>query len=254
MFDCIDFSAALCYSFITNCEAGDTMNATEQVRERLFADGDEKYAEFQRKLIPTVAAESVIGVRAPLLRAYAKELRGSEAANGFMSALPHKYFDENTLHGLLISDLKNPDEIVERLDVFLPFIDNWATCDMTSPKSLAKNRALLSAKALEWISSDKPYTVRFGVNMFMQFFLGENFRVEYAEQIANIRSEEYYVKMGVAWYFATALAKNYEETLPFIRDCRLDTWTQNKAIQKAVESFRVTEEHKAVLRGYKIKK
>ena len=229
------------------------MSATESVRTRLFEMKDEKFAEFQRKLIPTVDPENVIGIRSPFLRAYAKEIRESAISTGFLSALPHKYLEENTLHGLLISELKDPVEILDRLDAFLPFVDNGATCDVTSPKRLSKRRDLLSEKALEWISSERTYTVRFGVNMFMQFFLGEHFKTEYAEQIARIRSDEYYVRTGVAWYFATALAKNYEETLPFIAGKKLDIWTHNKTIQKAIESFRVTEAHKAVLRKYKIK-
>ena len=229
------------------------MTAAENVRARLFALKDEKFAEFTRKLIPNVAPEKVIGVRAPLLRAYAKELFASAAEKEFFDDLPHVYLEENTLHGLLVSNLKDPAEILDRLDAFLPFVDNWATCDTISPKHLAKNRELLAKKALEWLASEKTYTVRFGVNMFMQFFLGENFNAAYAERIAAIRSDEYYVRMGVAWYFATALAKNYDETLPFITDGRLDAQTHNKAIQKATESFRVTVEHKAELRRYKIK-
>ena len=229
------------------------MVSTEKIRADLLAMKDDKFAEFTRKLIPNIVPEKVIGVRAPLLRAYAKGLRATTAETEFLNALPHFYQEENTLHGLLISNIKDPAEIIDRLDAFLPFVDNWATCDAISPKSLAKNREMLAAKAAEWLKSDKTYTVRFGVNMFMQFFLGENFKVEYAEQIAAIRSDEYYVRMGVAWYFATALAKNYEETLPFIVGKKLDAWTHNKTIQKAIESFRVTDEHKAVLRKYKIK-
>ena len=229
------------------------MVSTEKVRADLLAMKDDKFAEFTRKLIPTTAPETIIGVRAPLLRAYAKGLRASEVETEFLDSLPHVYLEENTLHGLLISNLKDPAAIIDRLDAFLPFVDNWATCDAISPKNLAKNLEVLAAKATAWLKSDKTYTVRCGVNMFMQFFLGENFNVEYAEQIAAIRSDEYYVRMGVAWYFATALAKNYEETLPFIAGKKLDIWTNNKTIQKAIESFRVTEAHKAVLRIYKIK-
>ena len=192
------------------------MVSTEKVRADLLAMKDDKFAEFTRKLIPTTAPEKIIGVRAPLLRAYAKGLRASEVETEFLDSLPHVYLEENTLHGLLISNLKDPAAIIDRLDAFLPFVDNWATCDAISPKNLAKNLEVLAAKATAWLKSDKTYTVRCGVNMFMQFFLGENFNVEYAEQIAAIRSDEYYVRMGVAWYFATALAKNYEETLPFI--------------------------------------
>lgn len=230
-----------------------SMVSTEKIRADLLAMKDDKFAEFTRKLIPNIAPEKVIGVRAPLLRAYAKGLRATSAETEFLNDLPHFYQEENTLHGLLISNMKDPAEILARLDAFLPFVDNWATCDAISPKCLAKNREMLAAKATEWLKSDKTYTVRCGMNMFMQFFLGEDFKVEYAEQIAAIRSDEYYVRMGVAWYFATALAKNYEETLSFIFGKKLDTWTHNKTIQKAIESFRVTDEHKAVLRKYKIK-
>lgn len=224
-----------------------------EIHERLFALQDEKYKSFQSKLIPNVAPERIIGVRTPALRALAKELRRREEIEGFLSALPHRYFEENQLHAFLISLGSDYEETVERLDAFLPYVDNWATCDQMSPKVFRRYRAELLAEIGRWLDSEHPYTVRFGIGMLMQHYLDEEFRDEHLARVAALRSGEYYVNMMIAWYFATALAKRYGETLSYIERCRLEPWTHNKAIQKAVESDRIPDAAKAYLRTLKRK-
>ncbi len=222
------------------------------VRERLFSLQDLKYKEFHAGLIPTIDPDCIIGVRLPDLRKLAKKLSGAEESRTFMKILPHKYYDENTLHGILISNLKDPGECLDALDGFLPFVDNWATCDVISPKAFKKNLSQLLLKIPGWLDSDLVYTIRFGIRMLMNFFLDDAFQPEYPDWVAGISSEEYYVRMGIAWYFATALAKQPEAVLPYITNRRLDPWTHNKTIQKACESFRVTPEMKEKLRSLKV--
>ena len=212
---------------------------------------DREYRDFQSKLIPNVGKETVIGVRIPQLRKFAKEFSTTDEATNFMLNLPHKYYEENNLHAFLIEQIKDFDEVIRALDRFLPYVDNWATCDMMSPKALGKNLPMLSEKCGEWIADGRTYTVRFGIKCLMNYFLGNAFDAKYPLLVANIKSDEYYVKMMVAWYFATALAKNYDEILPFFEERRLETWTHNKAIQKAVESYRITAEQKAYLKTLK---
>ena len=224
---------------------------TEEIREELFRLQDSKYREFQSKLIPNVPLDSVIGVRTPALRKYAKELAKREEIGEFLSDVPHRYFDENQLHAFIISQLKDFGRCMEYVRAFLPYVDNWATCDQLSPKVFGKNKGDLLKQIREWIGSGDTYTVRFGIGMLMQYFLDEDFDPEYPELVAQIRSEEYYVNMMKAWYFATALAKQYETVLPFIEERRLDDWTHRKAIQKAVESYRITEEQKKYLKTLK---
>ena len=223
------------------------------IETRLFELRDEKYRDFQAKLIPTVSPETMIGVRTPELRKLAKTLFREGEYKLFLDSLPHEYFDENQLHAFIISEMKDFYECVGCVDRFLPFVDNWATCDQMSPKIFKKHRQDLLGYIEKWISSGETYSVRFGVGMLMEHFLGEDFDHTFLETVASIRSDEYYVKMMVAWYFATALAKQYEAAIPFIKDRQLDTWTHNKAIQKAVESYRITDEQKAYLRGLRIK-
>lgn len=223
------------------------------IQERLFALRDEAYKAFNSKLIPSVDPALVIGVRTPALRALAKELRGTEAAESFLRALPHKYFEENQLHAFLLEGVKDYDACIQALDEFLPFVDNWATCDQLSPKVLGKNKARLLAEIRRWIASTHVYTTRFAIGQLMRWYLDEDFKTEYADMVCAVKSEEYYLRMMAAWYFAAALAKQYELILPYIAEHRLDTWTHNKAIQKAVESYRVSLEHKAQLRALKIK-
>lgn len=227
---------------------------TDEIREELFRLQDKKYRDFQAKLIPTAAAGSVIGVRTPELRKYAKKLIKRDDTSVFLDNLPHHYFDENQLHVFLLSEMRDYGRCIEEVDRFLPYIDNWATCDQLSPKVFKKHRQELLEKIKIWICSDQTYTVRFAVGMLMEHFLNEDFDPIYPEMAAGVRSEEYYVKMMIAWYFATALAKQYDSVLPFIENRRLDVWTHNKAIRKSVESYRITAEQKEYLKSLKIKK
>ena len=225
----------------------------EEITNELFKIQDAKYRDFNSKLIPTVDKESMIGVRTPELRKYAKQLVKREDVGEFLHSAPHKYFDENQLHAFIISEIKDFKLCIDELINFLPYLDNWATCDQLSPKVFKKYRKELLTHIREWINSDKTYTVRFGIGMLMEHFLDEDFDPAYPEMVAEIRSEEYYINMMTAWYFATALAKQYEQVLPFIENKKLDTWTHNKAIQKAVESYRITDEQKTYLKGIKVK-
>lgn len=225
----------------------------EEITNELFKMQDEKYRDFNSKLIPTVDKENMIGVRTPELRKYAKQLVKREDVGEFLHSVPHKYFDENQLHAFILAEIKDFGVCLEEVKNFLPYIDNWATCDQLSPKVFKKYRNELLAHIKEWIRSDKTYTVRFGIGMLMEHFLDEDFAPAYPEMVAEIRSEEYYINMMTAWYFATALAKQCEQVLPFIENKKLDDWTHNKAIQKAVESYRITDEQKAYLKGLKVK-
>lgn len=222
----------------------------DEIRVRLSEQQDIKYRDFHSRLIPNVPKEAIIGVRTPELRKLAKELGADES---FLSQLPHKYYEENQLHAFIISGLSDFDEAVRRLDEFLPFVDNWATCDQMSVKVFRKHTDELLPHIKRWISSGKTYTVRFAVGCLMEFYLDEKFRPEYLELVAEIRSEEYYVRMMTAWYFATALAKQYDAALPYIEGRRLDEWTHCKTIQKAIESRRLTPEQKCFLRTLKQK-
>ena len=219
---------------------------------RLLALKDGAYAAFQRKLLPTVDIWRVIGVRTPALQALAKKLAGTEEAEAFLRALPHRYFDENQLHAFLISEEKDFDRCLERVETFLPYVDNWATCDQLSPAVFARRHAELLPWVRRWISGKETYTVRFGIGMLMRHFLDGDFDPAYLAWAGGVRSDEYYVNMMIAWYFATALAKQYGAALPWIEEKRLPAWTHNKAIQKAVESRRLTLEQKETLRRLRI--
>ncbi len=224
-----------------------------EIEERLYALQDEKYRDFQVKLIPTVDPGTVIGVRTPELRKLAKELLKNGGFDAFLGALPHGHFDENQLHAFILSGMKNYEECMAGVCAFLPFIDNWATCDQLSPKVFGKNREDLLVHIKEWILSDETYTVRFAAGMLMQHFLGEEYDDAYPEMVAAISSDEYYVNMMRAWYFATALAKQYDSAVTFIEEKKLDKWTHNKAIQKSLESYRITPEQKKYLKSLKIR-
>ena len=223
------------------------------IRKELFSLQDLKYREMQIKIIPTVKPESIIGVRTPELRRMAKELAGKKETGAFLNDLPHQYFDENQLHAFILSGMKDYAECLAALERFLPYVDNWATCDQMSPKVFRKHRTELLRPIKKWIESDETYTIRFGIGMLMEHYLDDDFDIAYPERVAVIRSEEYYVNMMIAWYFATALAKQYDAVLPFIENRRLDIWTHNKAIQKAVESYRITPEQKEYLKTLKIR-
>ncbi|MBQ9589829.1 MAG: DNA alkylation repair protein [Butyrivibrio sp.] len=225
---------------------------TDDLRKELFELKDEKYRDFQSGLIPNVEKDYFIGVRTPELRKLAKKYAKREDVGDFLNELPHRYFDENQIHAFIISEIKSYDECLFRLTVFLPHVNNWATCDQMSPKIFKKEKDKLLVSIKEWISSKETYTVRFAIKMLMEHFLGEDFEKEYAEMVARVVSEEYYVKMMIAWYFATALAKNYEEVLPFIENMKLEKWTHNKAIQKSVESYRILPVQKEYLKSLKV--
>ena len=227
---------------------------TMAILELLREQSDAAYADFQRKLIPTVAPEAILGVRTPDLRKLAKSLRGTPEADAFLQTLPHTYFDETRLHAFLLAGLRDFDACLAGVQTFLPYIDNWATCDQLSPAVFAKHKQLLLPHIFAWIDSGKTYTVRFGVGMLMQHFLDDDFDPAYLQNVAAIRSDEYYVRMMCAWYFATALAKQYDAALPFLQTQTMDAWTHNKAIQKAVESYRITAEQKITLKNLKIKR
>ena len=218
------------------------------IQARLFALQDKAYGEFQAKLIPGVEPESFIGVRTPELRKLAKEMLKEGGYEAFLSSLPHQYFDENQLHAFIISEMKDFDRCLAETERFLPFVDNWATCDQMSPKVFKKHRTELLEAVKLWIRSDLTYTVRFAIGMLMEHFLDGDFSPEYPAMVAAVRSEEYYVNMMRAWYFATALAKQWEAVIPYLEDDKLDLWTHNKTIQKAVESYRITEGQKEQLR------
>ncbi len=227
----------------------------EQIVPTLFEHQDIAYRDFQAKLIPTVDPETMIGVRTPALRQMAKEMyrqytKGSGSVTGFLSDLPHHYFEENQLHAFIISEIKEYDACMKAVNTFLPYVDNWATCDQMSPKVFKKHHRQLTDQIKNWLKGDT-YSIRFAIKMLMDHFLDDNFDAQYPAIVAQIRSDEYYINMMIAWYFATALAKQYESILPFIEERRLDTWTHNKSIQKAVESRRITDAQKEYLRKLK---
>lgn len=227
----------------------------QQITTELLAFRDEQYRQFHSRLMPEIDPETIIGVRTPILRKYAKELVKREDVETFLNTLPHQFYEENNLHGELLKlKYKDLNTFLEKLEVFLPYIDNWGTCDMLSPKIFKKNPSLVYEKVKEWIKSNDTYTVRFAVVTLLGFYLDDLFQEEMLCLVAEIRSEEYYIKMAVAWYFSIALVKQYEATIPYFTKITLDKWTHNKAIQKAIESRRVTEEKKAYLRTLKIKK
>ena len=210
---------------------------------------DSKYRDFQAKLIPSADPDSVIGVRTPGLRKYAKTLVKNDDIDGFLRDLPHRYFDESQLHAFIISGMKDYERCIDEVCRFLPFVDNWATCDQMSPKIFKKHKEELLVHIREWIKDDKTYTVRFGIGMLMEHFLDDDFKPEYPKMVADVRSEEYYVNMMRAWYFATALAKQYDSVISYIEQRKLDEWTHKKTIQKSVESYRITEEQKVYLKS-----
>jgi 3-methyladenine DNA glycosylase AlkD len=223
----------------------------KKILELLQENKDETYAVFMRKLLPTLDPERIIGVRTPALRKLAKQLACEDCCTAFMQECPHTYFEENQLHGFLLSGRKDFAQCIKELEQFLPYIDNWATCDQTSPRIFKKHRQELLPYITKWLSSDHPYTVRFAIGMLMQHFLNEDFNPVYLDMVTSIKSEEYYVNMEIAWYMATALAKQWESTIPYIEQRRMEPWVHNRTIQKARESYRITEEQKEYLKKFK---
>ena len=225
-----------------------------KIQKELFLLQDKEYMKFLSKLTPNVPEDTIIGVRIPEIRKLAKKLVRNNEYEDFLKELPHKYYDENLLHGAIISENKDFENCIELLNSFLPFVDNWAVCDTISPKIFKKHKKELIEKIKEWSQSDKTYTCRFGVEMLMTHFLDEDFKKEYLEMVANIHSEEYYVKMVIAWFFATALTKQWDYAVIYLENNRLDVWVHNKTIQKARESLRILEDKKGYLKGLKRKK
>ncbi len=219
------------------------------LQEELFKLQDTAYRDFHSGLMPGVDKETVIGIRMPVLRVFSKEFSKTEDAKLFINELPHKYYEENNLHMLLIGQLKDYDKCIEEIERFLPYINNWATCDFPVPKCFNKNKEDIIAKARKWIKSDRTYTIRYGIGVMMRLFLDEDFKEEYIQLVASVKSEEYYVNMMIAWYMATALAKQWDSAVPYIQEHRLSEWVHRKSIQKAVESYRITPEQKDYLRG-----
>ena len=222
-----------------------------EIREELLTCTEIKYKEFQGSLIPTVDADKVLGIRTPALRKMAKKYYSHEQKDVFLGDLPHEYFEENQLHAVIISLERDFGVCIAEVERFLPYVDNWATSDQLLPKVFKKSPERLLPYIDIWIASGETYKIRFAIGLLMQHFLNEKFEVKYLEKVAEIRSQEYYVNMMIAWYFATALAKQYEATLPFIENKRLDKWTHNKTIQKAIESYRIMPEQKVFLRTLK---
>lgn len=222
------------------------------LQKQLFDLADEKYKEFHSKLMPTVNPEKIMGIRVPILRKFAADFSKTHEAKLFINNLPHNYYEENNLHAFIIEKEKDFDTCIKLVNNFLPYIDNWATCDMLRPKVFAKNKEKLFTYILKWIKSEHTYTVRYGIGMLMVHFLDEDFSPEFPNTVSKIKSDDYYVKMMIAWYFATALAKQYENILPFFKQPVLDKWIHNKAIQKARESYRITAEQKVELNSLKI--
>lgn len=227
--------------------------AIKTIQANLFQNQDITFRDFQFKLIPSSkTATKMIGVRTPILRSYAKELAKTELAEVYINILPHEYYEEFNLHAFILETIKDYDKLISYLDKFLPFIDNWATCDLLSPKIFKKNKDKLKLKILEWIESPEVFTKRFAINMIMSHFLDEDFSLNFMNKVSTIKSDEYYLNMVIAWYFATALSKQYDAALPFITQRKLEPWTHNKTIQKAVESRKIDDATKEYLKTLKI--
>lgn len=223
----------------------------EDIRQRLLSLQDEKYRDFTAKLMPTVDKERIIGVRSPLLRTFAKELLKEGDYQDFLSCLPHKYYEEDNLHGFIIEGIKDFDLCISELKRFIPYMDNWATCDCVRPKVLKKDPEKVYDFILELLKSEKTYTVRYGIGLLMSFYLDDSFSTLHLKLLSEIRSDEYYINMMLAWYYATALAKQWESTIPYIENKGLPQWVHRKTVQKAIESYRITDEQKVYLRTLK---
>lgn len=222
-----------------------------KLQKQLFELQDLKYRDFHSKLMPETDKETVIGIRTPVLRKFAKEFAGTSEAEAFLRQLPHRYYEENNLHMMLITGIKDYEKCMEEIQRFLPCIDNWATCDYPAPKCFARHKDQVLEEAKRWISSGETYVIRYGIGMLMRLFLDEDFSSEYLEMAAAVQSQEYYVNMMIAWYFATALAKQWDATVPYIEQHKLSDWVHRKTVQKAVESYRITPEHKEYLKGFR---
>ncbi len=224
-----------------------------RITDELFSLQDKKYRDMQVKIIPNIDSESIIGVRTPELRTLAKKMVKENNYFEFLNNLPHKYFDENQLHAFIVSEIKDYDECISYVNKFLPYVDNWATCDQMSPKAFKKNTDILLDEINDWLNSKELYTVRFAIGCLMQYYLDERFDSKYLKMVSKVKSDEYYLQMMIAWYFATALAKQYDATIPYIENKKLSKWIHNKTIQKSIESYRISQDKKDYLRTLKIK-
>lgn len=223
----------------------------EEIQKQLFELQDMAYKDFHSKLIPDIDSNNVIGIRVPVLRKYAKSIIGTELADRFIEDLPHRYYEENNLHMMLITGIKDYEKCLSEIERFLPYIDNWATCDFPAPKCFEDHKEELLPVIKRWIASSETYTVRYGIGMLMRLYLDADFDPEYVRIVAEVKSDEYYVNMMIAWYMATALAKQWDAVIPYIEEHRMSDWVHRKTIQKAVESYRITDEQKKYLKGYR---
>lgn len=223
----------------------------EEIQKHLFELQDIKYRDFHSRLMPDTDKETVIGIRVPVLRKYAKSIAGTELSEKFIKELPHHYYEENNLHMMLITRIKDYDRCISEIERFLPYIDNWATCDFPAPKCFENHKEELLSVIKCWIASSETYTIRYGIGMLMRLYLDEDFEPEYVKLVAGVESDEYYVNMMIAWYMATALAKQWDAVIPYIEEHRMSDWVHRKTIQKAVESYRITDEQKRYLKGYR---
>ena len=222
-----------------------------KIQEELFKLQDISYKEFHSKLIPTIDKNTIIGIRIPLLRSYAMKIKYTKEADDFLNTLPHAYYDENVLHALLLSEMTDYEMFIKHIQVFLPYIDNWAVCDVLKPKSIKKHKQIFIDEIKNWILSKDTYTIRFGVVMLMTYYLDEDYQKEYLTYPLQVKSDEYYVNMAISWFYATALAKHYDEVVKILKDKKLSVWVHNKTIQKAIESYRITKEQKEELKKLK---
>lgn len=223
----------------------------EEIKKHLFELQDMAYRDFHSRLMPGIDKETVIGIRVPVLRKYAKSIAGTELAEKFIKELPHRYYEENNLHMMLITRIKDYDRCLLEIERFLPYIDNWATCDFPAPKCFENHKEDLLPVIKRWIASSETYTIRYGMGMLMRLYLDADFDPEYVRIVAEVKSDEYYVNMMIAWYMATALAKQWDVVIPYIEEHRMPDWVHRKTIQKAVESYRITDEQKRYLKGYR---
>ena len=223
----------------------------EEIQKQLFELQDMAYRDFHSRLMPGIDKETIIGIRVPVLRKYAKSIAGTELAEKFIKELPHCYYEENNLHMMLITGIKDYEKCLSEIERFLPYIDNWATCDFPAPKCFENHKEDLLPVIKRWIASSETYTIRYGIGMLMRLYLDADFDPEYVKLVAEVKSDEYYVNMMIAWYMATALAKQWDAVIPYIEEHRMSDWVHRKTIQKAVESYRITDEQKDYLKGYR---
>lgn len=223
----------------------------EEIQKHLFELQDMAYRDFHSRLMPDIDKETIIGIRVPVLRKYAKSIAGTELSEKFIKELPHRYYEENNLHMMFITRIKDYDRCISEIERFLPYIDNWATCDFPAPKCFENHKEELLPVIKRWIASGETYTIRYGIGMLMRLYLDADFDPEYVKLVAEVKSDEYYVNMMIAWYMATALAKQWDAVIPYIEEHRMSDWVHRKTIQKAVESYRITDEQKKYLKEYR---